>query len=54
MNSVFFPGDRRPYDPFGDPLDAILAEVAINLQLPPGLHRKAVERYGAVCRYIDR
>lgn len=46
--------DGRPIDPFGDPLDAILAEIAINLQLPPGLHAKAVERYEAVCRYIDR
>lgn len=54
MNSAFFPGDRRPNDPFGDPLDAILAEIAINLQLPPGLHEKAVGRYGSVCRHIDR
>lgn len=54
MNSAFFPGDRRPDDPFGDPLDAILAEIAINLQLPPGLHEKAVGRYGSVCRHIDR
>lgn len=54
MNAPSLSGDRRPYDPFGDPLDAILAEVAINLQLPPGLYRKAVERYGAVCRHIDR
>ncbi|RUY49302.1 nucleotidyltransferase [Mesorhizobium sp. M7A.F.Ca.CA.001.13.2.1] len=46
--------DGRPADPFGDPLDAILAEIAINLQLPPGLHAKAVERYEAVCRHVDR
>ena len=54
MTPNSFRGDGRPHDPFGDPLDAILAEIAINLQLPPGLHTKAVERYEAVCRYIDR
>jgi len=52
--ATLFRGDGRPQDPFGDPLDAILAEIAINLQLPPGLHAKAVERYNLVCRYIDR
>jgi hypothetical protein len=46
--------DSRPNDPFGDPLDAILAEIAVNIQLPPGLHAKAVSRYEAVGRYIDR
>ena len=54
MTSNMFRGDGRPKDPFGDPLDAILAEIAINLQLPPGLHAKAVDRYEAVCRNIDR
>lgn len=54
MASNMFRGDGRPQDPFGDPLDAILAEIAINLQLPPGLHAKAVGRYEAVCRHIDR
>ncbi len=42
------------YDPFADPLDAVLAEIAINIQLPPGLHAKAVDRYEAVRRYIER
>lgn len=46
--------DYRPADPFADPLDAVLAEVAVNLQLPPGLHAKAVDRYEAVRRYIER
>lgn len=41
-------------DPFADPLDAVLAEIAINIQLPPGLHAKAVDRYEAVRRYIER
>ncbi len=43
-----------PKDPFADPLDAVLAEIAINLQLPPGLHAKAVDRYEAVRTYIER
>ncbi|MDP3749571.1 MAG: nucleotidyltransferase [Phenylobacterium sp.] len=47
-------GVSRPDDPFADPLDAVLAEIAINIQLPPGLHAKAVGRYEAVRRYIER
>lgn len=54
MVSTAFRGDGRPNDPFGDPLDAILAEIAVGLQLPPGLHAKAVARYKSVCEYIDR
>ena len=54
MNSRPSQPDRWSSDPFADPLDAILAEIALNIQLPPGLHAKAVERYQAVCRYIDR
>lgn len=54
MASNMFRGDGRPHDPFGDPLDAILAVIAVNLQLPPGLHAIAVDRYGAVCRHIER
>ena len=41
-------------DPFADPLDAVLAEIAISIQLSPGLHAKAVDRYEAVRRYIER
>lgn len=41
-------------DPFAEPLDALLIEIAIRLQLPPGLHAKAVQRYEAVRRYIER
>jgi hypothetical protein len=56
MSDFSFPrrGDGRPSDPFADPLDAILAEIAVNLQLPPGLHAKAIDRYEAVRRYIER
>jgi hypothetical protein len=46
--------ETRPDDPFADPLDAVLAELAIRIQLPPGLHAKAVDRYEAVRRYIER
>src|SRR5688572_92316 len=46
--------DYRPDDPFADPLDAVLAELAVNIQLPPGLHAKAIERYEAVRHYIER
>ena len=52
MTNIF--RDSRLNDPLGDPLDAILSEIAVNIQLPPGLHAKAVSRYQAVCRYIDR
>ena len=52
MSNIF--RDSRLNDPFGDPLDSILSEIAVNIQLPPGLHAKAVSRYQAVCRYIDR
>ena len=42
------------FDPFQDTLDAILASIAVNLQLPPGLHAQTTERYEAVRRYIER
>src|ERR1039458_7365252 len=41
-------------DPFMDPLDAVLADVAVNLQLPPGLHEKATGRYEAVRTFAER
>ena len=50
MNAHFQNPGRNPFD---DPLDRILAEVALSTQLPPSLHRKADERYLAVCRYLD-
>lgn len=46
--------DPRLRDPFADPMDALLGEIALQIQLPPGLHRKASDRYTAVCRHIDR
>jgi len=41
-------------DPFLHSLDAILADIAIAIQLPPGLHAKATGRYEAVRTYIER
>lgn len=40
-------------NPFDDPLDRILAEIAFSVQLPPSLHKKAIDRYEAVCRFLD-
>lgn len=54
MNTLINRGDFRPADPFTDPMDGILAEIALNVQLPPGLHGISGERYGSVCRYVDR
>lgn len=41
-------------DPFLDPLDALLGDLAISIQLPPGLHAKADDRYAAVRDYAER
>lgn len=40
-------------DPFDDPVDRLLAEIAFSLQLPPSQYRKAVERYEAVRKYLE-
>lgn len=39
---------------FDDPLDRILAEIALRVQLPPSKHRLACERYAAVASYVER
>jgi len=39
--------------PFDDPLDRILAEIALNVQLPPSLHGKAKSRYEAVRHHLE-
>lgn len=41
-------------DPFQNPIDTVLADIAINVQLPPGLHEKATDRYEAARTYIER
>ena len=40
-------------DPFEDPLDRLLAQIAIELQLPPSLFDEAGDRYGAVRRRLE-
>ncbi len=42
------------HDPFLHPLDAILADIAIAVQLPPGLHAKACDRYESVRKFAER
>lgn len=41
------------FDPFEDPADRMLSELALSVQLPPSLHTKACKRFGAVCRFLD-
>lgn len=50
MNAPIANQGRNPFD---DPIDRILAEIALSAQLPPSLHRKAVDRYGAVRKYLE-
>jgi hypothetical protein len=40
-------------DPFLNRIDAILAEIAFSIQLPPSLHGKAVDRYEAVSNHLE-
>ncbi len=54
MNAPTPNRDFRTADPFANPLDALLAEIAINIQLPPGLHAKAGDRYASVRTFIER
>lgn len=50
MNAQFSPQGRNPFD---DPLDRILAEIALSTQLPPSLHKKAGGRYVSVRTYLE-
>lgn len=49
MNMSAFTG----IDPFLDPADRILAQIAFSIQLPPSLHAKAISRYEAVRRHLE-
>ncbi len=40
-------------DPFDNPVDRLLAEIAFSLQLPPSLHQKAIDRYEAVRKHLE-
>ena len=48
------PSPNFELDPLQDPLDALLVDIAVRVQLPPGLHEKACDRGEAVCKHIDR
>lgn len=50
MNIQYRPQGLNPFD---DPLDRILAEIALSIQLPPSLHEKAKSRYEAVRRHLE-
>ena len=54
MSSVTIKTTGAGLDPFLEPLDAILADIAIAVQLPPGLHAKACDRYEAVRTFAER
>lgn len=41
-------------DPLQDPLDALLVDIAVRVQLPPGLHKTARERGESVCKHMER
>lgn len=36
-----------------DPLDALLVDIAVRVQLPPGLHKTARERGESVCKHME-
>ncbi|TAY52946.1 nucleotidyltransferase domain-containing protein [Rhizobium leguminosarum] len=40
-------------NPFLDPVDRILAEIAFSIQLPPSLHARAISRYEAVRKHLE-
>ena len=49
-----FVGLPSRVDPLADPLDALLADIAIGVQLPPGLHAKMGRRYAAIHTFAGR
>lgn len=51
--SVNAPFQLQGRNPFDDPLDRILAEIALSAQLPPSLHRQAGGRYAAVRKHLE-
>ena len=50
MNTQFAFAGLNPFD---DPVDRILAEIALSVQLPPSLHDKAKSRYEAVRNHLE-
>lgn len=49
-----FSGMLGRVDPLATPLDALLADIAISLQLPPGLHAKSGTRFPAIHAFAGR
>lgn len=52
LERIQYPTDGS--DPLSDPLDGLLSDIAIRVQLPPGLHAKADGRYAAIRDHIAR
>lgn len=50
MNAPLFFQGRNPFD---DPVDRILAEIAMSSQLPPSLHIKAGQRFKAARKHLE-
>lgn len=50
MNAPLFLYGRNPFD---DPVDRILAEIAMSSQLPPSLHKKACQRFKAAREHLE-
>ncbi len=48
------PGFPGCVDPLATPLDALLVDIAILIQLPPGLHAKSGRRYAAIHAFACR
>lgn len=40
-------------EPFQDPLDRILAEIALSVQLPPSLHKKTRSRFASLREHLE-
>jgi hypothetical protein len=38
---------------FSNPLDRILAEIALSIQLPPSLHRKSRSRFASIRSHLE-
>lgn len=41
------------FNPFDNHSDRLLAEIALNIQLPPSLHKKACDRFNAIFNYLE-
>lgn len=48
------PPNQGLQDPLANTVDALLADIAINVQLPPGKHATAVDRNKSIQEYLQR